>query len=38
LTVPVGADLDGVLDSIGEVAVSLGIALDVEDLTGDVGE
>ncbi len=35
LSVPVGADLDAVLDSIGELAVSLGIALDVEDLTGD---
>ena len=35
LTVPVGADLDAVLDSIGELAVSLGIALHVEDLTGD---
>ena len=35
LAVPVGADLDAVLDSIGELAVSLGIALDVEDLTGD---
>jgi len=35
LTVPVGADLDAVLDSIGELAASSGIALDVEDLTGD---
>jgi glycine cleavage system regulatory protein len=35
LTVPVGADLDAVLDSIGEAAVSLGIALNVEDVTGD---
>jgi hypothetical protein len=35
LTVPVGTDLDAVLDSIGEVGVSLGIALNVEDLTGD---
>jgi glycine cleavage system regulatory protein len=35
LTVPVGADLDAVLDSIGEVAKGLGIALNVEDLTGD---
>lgn len=35
LAVPVGVDLDAVLDSIGELAVSLGIALDVEDLTGD---
>ena len=31
----VGTDLDALLDSIGEVAVSLGIALNVEDLTGD---
>jgi glycine cleavage system regulatory protein len=36
LAVPVGADLDAVLDSIGELAVSLGIALVVEDMTGDV--
>ena len=35
LTVPVGADLDAVLDSIGELTVSLGIALTVDDLTGD---
>jgi glycine cleavage system regulatory protein len=35
LSVPVGADLDAVLDSIGERAVSLGIALNVQDLTGD---
>ena len=35
LSVPVGADLDAVLDSIMEAAVSLGIAIDVEDLTGD---
>jgi glycine cleavage system regulatory protein len=35
LSVPVGADLDAVLDSISEAAVSLGIAIDVEDLTGD---
>jgi glycine cleavage system regulatory protein len=35
LTVPAGADLDAVLDSIGELAVSLGIALDFEDPTGD---
>jgi glycine cleavage system regulatory protein len=35
LTVPVATDLDAVLDSIGELAVSLGIALDVADLTGD---
>ena len=35
LTVPTGADLDAVLDSIGDVAVSLGVALAIEDLTGD---
>lgn len=35
LAVPVEADLDAVLDSIAERAVSLGIALNVEDLTGD---
>jgi glycine cleavage system regulatory protein len=35
LAVPIGADVDAVLDSIEELAVSLGIALDVEDLTGD---
>jgi len=35
MTVPVGTDLDGVLDSIGELAVSSGIDLKVEDLTGD---
>ncbi len=35
LTVPVGADLDAVFDSMGEVAVRLDIALHVEDLTGD---
>ena len=35
LTVPVGTDLDAVLDSIMEAAASLGIAIDVEDLTGD---
>lgn len=35
LTVPVAADLDAALDSIGALAVSLGIALDVEDLTDD---
>jgi glycine cleavage system regulatory protein len=35
LTVPVGTDLDAVLDSIAEVAVNLGITLNVEDLTGD---
>jgi glycine cleavage system regulatory protein len=35
LTVPVGASLDAVLDSFEEIAVRLGIALNVEDLTGD---
>jgi len=35
LTVPAVTDLDAVLDSIGELAVGLRIALDVEDLTGD---
>jgi glycine cleavage system regulatory protein len=35
LTVPTDADLDVVLDSIGALAVSLGIAMKVEDLTGD---
>jgi hypothetical protein len=33
--VPVGADLVAVLGSITEAACSLGIAIDVEDLTGD---
>jgi glycine cleavage system regulatory protein len=35
LTVPVGADLDAVIDSIMEAAVGLGITIEVEDLTGD---
>ena len=35
LTVPVGTDLDAVLDSIMQAAASLGVAIDVEDLTGD---
>ena len=35
LTVPDGVDLDAALDSIGEHAISLGVALIVEDLTGD---
>ena len=35
LAVPVEVDLDVALDSIVDVAVSLGIALHVEDLTGD---
>ena len=38
LTVPVGTDLDAVLDSIGAVADSLDIVLNVEDLTGDDGD
>jgi glycine cleavage system regulatory protein len=38
LVVPVGVDLDAVLDSIGTSAVGLGIALHVEDLTGDAAE
>ncbi len=35
LSVPAGADLDAVLDSIRDVARSSGIDLTVEDLTGD---
>jgi glycine cleavage system regulatory protein len=35
LSVPVGVDLDAVLDSLGELAVSLGVGLHVDDLTGD---
>jgi glycine cleavage system regulatory protein len=35
LSVPFDVDLDAVLDSISEVATRLGIALTVEDLTGD---
>ena len=35
LSVPVQVDLDAALDSILRVAVDLGIALHVEDLTGD---
>ena len=38
LAVPVGIDLDAVLDLIGALAVSLGIELDVQDLTGDAPE
>jgi glycine cleavage system regulatory protein len=38
LSVPVGIDLDAVLDSIGELAVSSGIAVSVEDLTDDADE
>jgi glycine cleavage system regulatory protein len=35
LSLPVGTDLDALLDSIMRAADTLGIALDVEDLTGD---
>ena len=35
LSVPVGVDLDGLLDSISGVADRLDIALDVDDLTGE---
>ena len=35
LTVPVSADLDAVLDAIGEVGVRLNITMHVDDLTGD---
>lgn len=35
LAVPVGTDLDAALDSIMEAAASSGIAIDVEDMTGD---
>jgi glycine cleavage system regulatory protein len=35
LRVPLDADLDAVLDSLGELAGRLGIVLNVEDLTGD---
>jgi glycine cleavage system regulatory protein len=35
LAVPVGTDIDALLDSIMRAADTLGIALDVEDLTGD---
>lgn len=35
LAVPFGVDLDAVLDSFGKIAVRLGIALNVEDLTGN---
>lgn len=35
LSVPVGTDLDAVIDSVGKVAERLGISLDVEDLTGE---
>ena len=35
LALPAGADLDAVLDSIGQLAVSLDIVLELEDLTGD---
>lgn len=35
MSVPVGTDLDAVLDSLGELAASSGIALNVEELTDD---
>ena len=35
LVVPVDADLDAVLDAVGHAAVGLGVALHVEDLTGE---
>jgi glycine cleavage system regulatory protein len=35
LSLPVGTDLDALLDSIMRAADTLGIAIDVEDLTGD---
>lgn len=35
LLVPVSVDVDAVLDSIGSLATKLGIAGNVEDLTGD---
>ncbi len=35
LTVPVGADLDVVIDSIGQLATRLNITLQVDDLTGE---
>jgi len=35
LSVPIGTDIDGVLDAIGAVATRLAIAVDVEDVTGD---
>ncbi len=35
LAVPVGTDLDAALDSVMEAAASSGIAIDVEDMTGD---
>jgi len=35
LRVPVGTDLDAALDSIRELSTELGIALNVDDLTGD---
>lgn len=38
LSIPAGADIDAVHDSLGELAVSLGITLHVEDLTGDENE
>ncbi|MFZ4720548.1 MAG: glycine cleavage system protein R [Ilumatobacteraceae bacterium] len=38
LVVPVGVDLDAVLDAITTLTASLGINLHVEDLTGDAEE
>jgi glycine cleavage system regulatory protein len=38
LVVPVSVDLDAVLDAIGALADDLGVALHVEDLTGDSDE
>lgn len=35
LSVPVGTDVDAALDAIGEIAISLGIELNVEELTGE---
>lgn len=35
LSVPIGTDVDAVLDAVGKVADDLGITVDVHDLTGD---
>lgn len=35
LTVPIGTDVDAVLDSLAELAVRAGVALEIEELTGD---
>ena len=35
LAVPVGSDIDAVLDSIGQAATNAGISLQVDDVTGD---